>query len=366
MNLAFLNLSAQTKVYATERIRKGDDNVLLRKRLTTHGSRVLGSCVIFIMSLGLTSAQAPLDTQSQDTPPPKVEAPKTDIPSPTVYVASLEDYKIGPSDVIEIKIANAPELSGTYAVSATGAILMPFLGAINIKDKTPPQLSKLIGDKLRGEYLKDPQVSVTVTQYNSRSFYIQGTVRNPGVYIIKGKASLFKLINIAGGLTESHGSVAFIFKPANKPVTDEEEEKYELKRANISSLYTGNFEQNVMIEPGDLVNIPPANVFYVAGEVLAPGSYVLKEGMTLRQAIALARGTNFKAALGKGLIMREDAKTGKQLQIPVDIGRVMKGDKEDVVLQANDIVIVPNSKLKSFGGAVLGAMTMSAARVPIP
>jgi polysaccharide export outer membrane protein len=281
-------------------------------------------------------------------------------------MASLEDYKIAPSDVIEIKIANAPELSGTYPVSATGAILMPFLGVLIIKDNTPPQLSKLIADKLRGDYLKDPQVSVTVTQYNSRSFFIQGSVRNPGVYIIKGKAARLKLINIAGGLTEGHGSVAFIFKKNNQqPKSDDEEETYELKRANISSLLTGNFEQNMPVEPGDLVNIPPADVFYVAGEVVAPGSYTLKEGTTLRQAIVLARGTLFKAALGKGLIMRDDTKTGKRLQIPVDIGGVMSGKKEDVPIQANDIVMVPNSKLKSFSGAILSAMTTNAARVPI-
>src|SRR6266851_172017 len=113
MKLAFLKLSrtkvcayspAQTKVYAT---------------------RVLVFCVIVYQCLGLTAAQDPVR-------PPETPAKsdsKTDS-SPTVYTASFEDYKIGPSDVIEIKIANAPELSGTYAVSATGAILMPFLGAI--------------------------------------------------------------------------------------------------------------------------------------------------------------------------------------------------------------------------------------------
>lgn len=321
---------------------------------------------LFILFLVLTaSAQEPVRPQPQDQMPAKAVAPKTDNPTPLIYVASHEDYKIGPSDVIEIRVANAPELSGTYAVSATGAILMPYLGGINVKDKTAPGLAKWIADGLREEYLKDPQVTVTVSQYNSRSFYIQGAVRSPGVYIVKGKASLFKLINIAGGLSETHGSVAFIFKQANKPVADEKDEKYELKQVNISSLFNGNFDQNVLIEPGDLVNIPPANVFYLAGEVTAPGSYSLKDGTTLRQAIALARGTTFKAALGRGVIFREDTKTGKRLEIPVNIGEVMKGTKEDLLLQANDIVIVPNSKLKSFGGAVLGAFTMSAARAPI-
>lgn len=347
-------------------IGKNAGEVGLQGTSLTRGLRAVGFRLAFVLLfLGCSaSAQDPVRPQSQDTPPTKSNPTKADS-SPTVYVASLEDYKIGPSDVLEIKIANAPELSGTYAVSANGAIMMPYLGALTVKEKTAPELSKLIGDRLRGDYLKDPQVTVTVTQYNSRSFFIQGEVRTPGVYIIKGKASLFKLINIAGGLTAGHGTTAFIFKKANKPVTDDEEETYEIKQANISSLYSGNFDQNVMIEPGDLVNIPPANVFYVAGEVVAPGPYTLKEGTTLRQAIALARGTNFKAALGRGLIMRDDLKTGKRVQIPVDIGAVMKGNKEDVLLQANDILIVPNSRMKSFGGTILSAFTTSAARVPI-
>src|SRR5436190_18984017 len=170
MKVAFLNLCKRDRIVDIDRS--------LKAKFTAHCFRLLISCVNVYQFSGLALAQDPV--RPPEAPPGKSDPLRPDASS-TVYMASFEDYKIGPSDVIEIKIANAPELSGTYAVSATGAIQMSFLGALNIKDKTPPQLSKLIADKLRGEYLKDPQVTVTVTQYNSRSFYIQGEVRNPGV-----------------------------------------------------------------------------------------------------------------------------------------------------------------------------------------
>jgi polysaccharide export outer membrane protein len=116
------------------------------------------------------------------------------------------------------------------------------------------------------------------------------------------------------------------------------------------------------LEPGDIVNIPQADVFYVAGEVNAPGSFPLSEGTTLRQAIALSQGTTMNAALGNGVIFRQDASTGKRIEIPVNIGAVMKAKKDDIPLLANDIVIVPNSRTKTIGNSILKAVGMGAAQ----
>jgi len=129
--------------------------------------------------------------------------------------------------------------------------------------------------------------------------------------------------------------------------------------ANIAGLFKGHFDQDKIIEPGDLVNIPPPDVFFVGGEVAAPGQFPLRPGMTLRQAISLARGTTFEAAKGDGKIFREDPETGEQKEIPVDIGAIMNGKKDDIPLQANDIIVVPNSRLKSVGGAFLRAFGMA-------
>ena len=265
---------------------------------------------------------------------------------------------------------------------------MPYVGRVTAAKKTTEELALLIADSLRGDYLKDPRVSVSVKEFNSRSFFIQGSVRSPGVFQIEGRPTMLELLTLAGGLTETHGANAYIIRRIRTPiqkdsdpgvakpvgVTDpnvepeagpEETPKYELKSANINGLLKGRFDQDVLLEPGDIINIPASDVFFVAGEVNAPGSFALKDGTTLRQAISLAQGTNYKAALGRGVIFRENA-SGKREEVQVDIGAVMSGKKDDIAIVANDIVMVPNSRTKSIGGALLKAFGMTTiTRVPL-
>src|SRR5262249_52612288 len=276
-----------------------------------------------ILGVALTSAGQERtryrDTQQQaPAPPPTPQA------SANILFSSDEDYRIGATDVLQITVQDAPELSNTVRVNASGNIPMGFLGQLKVVGKTPEELEKQIADGLRGEYLTDPQVTVVVVQYNSRSLFIQGAVKTPGVYIIEGRPSLLKLITMAGGLAENHGSTAFVIreikpqraeasvrprtvrtaseteargvsdsvKPASVDAgqagaAEEEDAKYEMKQVNINSLLKGNFGQNLIIQPGDIINIPNGDVFFVAGEVRSPGSFPLKEGTTLRQAGSL-------------------------------------------------------------------------------
>jgi polysaccharide export outer membrane protein len=310
--------------------------------------------------------------------------------SSAVLVSPEEDYRIGPNDVIDIKVENAPELTQTFRVTAAGTFLMPYIGRVSAAKKTTEELALLIADGLRGDYLKDPRVSVSVKEFNSRSFFIQGSVRSPGVFQIEGRPTMLELLTLAGGLTDTHGANAYIIRRLKTPATKEAEPgvvaktvaateptgeaesttedrpKYELKSANINGLLRGRFDQDVLLEPGDIINIPPSDVFFVAGEVNAPGSFALKEGTTLQQAISLAQGTNYKAALSRGVIFRENA-SGKREELHIDIGAIMAGKKEDVTISANDIIMVPNSKTKTIGGALLRAFGMnSVARLPLP
>jgi polysaccharide export outer membrane protein len=322
--------------------------------------------------------------------------------SPAVVMSSDGDYEVAPSDVIEVVVDDAPELSVKYRINSQGTIPLRYLGTTYVAGQTCDQISKFISDGLRGRYLKDPKVYVSVAQYNSRSFFIQGAVRQPGVFVVEGKPSLFKLITIAGGLQENHGSTAYIFreskvKPetletgqkgaiaadggtkkeelaqavANAKGTDgteaiEGESDYELLTANIGGIMRGRMSTNVIVQPSDVVYIPPADVFYVSGEVRAPGQYQLKQGITLRQAISLAQGAPFKAKLDKGIIFREDPITGKFTEVAVDIGAVLNGKKEDMPILPNDVIYIPNSPFKSVSAAMLNALGTSAIfRIPM-
>lgn len=312
--------------------------------------------------------QDPVPPPTGSSTPKKPNDQSSERPSSGVFITSPNDYRIGPNDVIEVRVDKAPELSGMFRVNSTGSILMQHLGRVTVMGKSPDEVAQMLVGLLKGEYLKDPFVVVEVKQYNSRAFFVQGSVRNPGMYYIEGPPSLLKLIIIAGGLADNHGSTAFIIreiKPEEAAVEEEAQPvastdgddavkaKYELIKRNINGLFKGAFDQDLIIEPGDVVNIPSTEVFFVAGEVHAPGSFPLREGTSLRQAISLAQGTTGNAALGRGLIFREDPVTGKRQEIAVDISDVMKGKKEDVPIMPNDTIIVPNSKLKEIRNTLL-------------
>jgi polysaccharide biosynthesis/export protein len=342
-------------------------------------SRAFIITALLMLAAAMMPHAAPAFAQQPSPGEPKSALEGRTAGGSRVLASSNEDYRIGVNDVLDIKVENAPELTGEYRVTSAGTFLMPYLGRVAAQQKTPEQLAQLITDGLRGDYLRDPKVIVRVKEYNSRSFFIHGSVRNPGVYQSEGKPSLLELITLASGLAENHGSTAFIIRrmkvptppqPINGPVPSADAEsndgpRYELKSVHINALLKGRFDQDMYLEPGDIVNIPPADVFFVAGEVNQPGSFALKEGATVRQAIALAQGLKFNAATSHCIIFREGL-NGKREELPIDIAAMMSGKKEDLTVQANDIIIVPNSRSKSVGGALLRAFGLSSVtRLPI-
>lgn len=338
--------------------------------------------LVFLVAVGAAQTRQQPRVQPASQPAGEANAASSILVSPT------EDYRIGARDVIEIKVEDAPELSMTVPVNADGTFLMPYLKRVKADGKTTEELAREIADGLRGRYLKDPNVMVAVKQFNSRSVFVLGQVKNPGVYQIEGKASLLQLITLAGGPVENCGSLAFIIheirngsgssasengavrqvaanvNEQSQVLNSAEEPDVEVRTVNISGMFRGIgiADRKAYLEPGDVVHIPKADVFFVAGEVNAPGSFVLSEGTTLRQAIALSQGTTLNAALGSCVIFRQDPATGKRLEINADVGAVMKGRKDDIPILANDMVIVGNSRAKTVGNSLLKALGLSAAQ----
>jgi polysaccharide export outer membrane protein len=303
-------------------------------------------------------------------------------------IQSGGDYVLGSSDVIDVHIEDAPELSKKFTVGSDGTIAMEYLKAITVGGRTCQDVEKEIADGLRGRYLRDPHVTVTVLQSNSRSYYIQGAVHMPGMYVVAGHPTLMKLITIAGGLADNHGSTAYIIReirePRGNPGTGPDvaggsksdgsqasiaaagdKPRYDLMKTNINSLFRGDFSQDMPIEPGDIINIPQTDLFFVAGAVRKPGSFPLKDGTTLQQAISMAEGTTFKAASGDAIIFRDDPR-GKRIELRVDVGAVMRGKQNDIPILANDIIMVPDSRTRSALQILLQGFGTSALRVPVP
>lgn len=111
------------------------------------------------------------------------------------------EYKLGSGDVVQISVFGEKELSfDQLRLTDAGTFSYPFIGEVRARGKTATEIAQIIAEKLEGDYLIDPRVSVSVLQY--RDFYISGEVRKPGGYPYQPGLTLQRAVALAGGLTE--------------------------------------------------------------------------------------------------------------------------------------------------------------------
>ena len=124
-------------------------------------------------------------------------------PDQTGMSVDLSNYRIGPRDQIKVEVFGAPELTREGEVDAAGNFALPLVGGIQAGGKTPGQLSEEVAAKLKGRYLKNPQVSVNIVKAQGQTFTVDGAVKQPGVYPIVGKMTLQQAIATARGSSEA-------------------------------------------------------------------------------------------------------------------------------------------------------------------
>jgi len=110
---------------------------------------------------------------------------------------------LGPDDAVEIKVYLEESLSSRYEIDSDGLITFPLLGALKAAGLTPSELADLVRTGLLDGYLRDPQVTVTVVEFNSRQVSIIGEVKKPGRYAYRDGMTLVEAIADAGGTTAS-------------------------------------------------------------------------------------------------------------------------------------------------------------------
>ncbi|MEW6989925.1 polysaccharide biosynthesis/export family protein [Colwelliaceae bacterium 6441] len=108
------------------------------------------------------------------------------------------EYVLGPGDQISITVYNEPDLTTKVKINKSGFISFPFLDDIKVIGLSPKKLENVIKEGLLGDYLIDPQVTVSIAQY--RPFFIHGQVKSPGGYPYQDDLTLDKAIALAGGL----------------------------------------------------------------------------------------------------------------------------------------------------------------------
>jgi polysaccharide export outer membrane protein len=113
---------------------------------------------------------------------------------------ALQSYRLSAGDRVRIAVFGEDDLTVTSQVSARGTISFPLLGELKVADLTPGDLEDLVASRLRGPYLVDPRVSVSIEEY--RQFFVMGQVNRPGSYAYLPGLTVRKAVSIAGGYTE--------------------------------------------------------------------------------------------------------------------------------------------------------------------
>jgi polysaccharide biosynthesis/export protein VpsN len=147
------------------------------------------------------------------------------------------NYRLGAGDVISIQVLGEDDLKRErIRLSDAATLSFPLLGELRLSGKTVGELERLIGDGLRGRYLINPQVNVTINEY--RSFYINGQVEKPGGYAYIPGLTVIKALALAGGMKERASKDKIFIIREGDPAQ---------KRERVG--------MNVPVEPGDIVTV---------------------------------------------------------------------------------------------------------------
>jgi polysaccharide export outer membrane protein len=124
-----------------------------------------------------------------------------------------DGYRIGPQDVLEISVYQAPDLTKTVQVAETGTINLPLVGDVQAGGVTARELERALKGKLGATFFQNPQVTVFIREYNSQRVTVEGSVQKPGVYPYRGPTTLMQLVATAGGLGDvANGGDVIVFR----------------------------------------------------------------------------------------------------------------------------------------------------------
>ena len=208
----------------------------------------------FLAPATLCLALARAEAQNQPAPAgqtpaaPASDTPAAPVPPPLASGAAADSYIIGASDVLNVTVWKGPTFSGPVLVRPDGMISIPLLGDIPAAGSTTLQLKEVIAAKLR-KYLQDPQVSVILTNVNSKKIYLLGEINKKGPVDMTPGMTLLEAVSSGGGLTE-YAKTKKIY------ILRDENGKHEKIPVDYKDALKGNSALNVALRPGDTIVVP--------------------------------------------------------------------------------------------------------------
>ena len=241
--------------------------------------------------------------------------------------AQVNNYIVGPQDVLAITLYDQQDISGKYTVEADGTFTFPLIGRVKAGGLSLRDVEQALRRALADGFFKNPQVSVAVEQYRSQRVFVMGEVRTPGPYPLVGDMTLIEALARAGSVTEHAAGEALIVRSSGAsqssgPVLPPQDSGAEVIRVDIKALQRGRLSSNARLQDGDTIFVPRAELVYVFGQVNRPGSYALQQGTTVLQALSLAGGVTDRGTTGR-----------------IRIARIVDGKKTEVRVKIDDLVL---------------------------
>jgi len=273
-------------------------------------------------------------------------------------------YVLGPDDQIVIRalegldVGDKPVLIGT-----NGDITLPLIGRVEVAGLTVEQLETELVSRLK-VYVKEPQISVTVTEFRSQPVSVFGAVASPGVIQLRGRKTLYEVLSMAGGPRETAGATISIVRLAeNGPIplpgaTQDPTGRYSSAELDLKEILDGkNPSANIEIKPHDVISVSQGTdrKVYVVGDVQR-FNLGGQRSLSVLSAVSLAGGLGHTARPEHALIFRPAPDGEKHQEIEVNIRQMLKGKAEDIALRPDDILVVPTSGTKVFGTVVQGIL----------
>ena len=314
------------------------------------------------LALGLASTAS---AQPADSKPTVTQTP----PSPRSAAQSSQRYRIGAGDLLEIRIFNRPQLSrDSVRVEGNGMIRMPLVEEeIQAACKSEGELAKDIATRYL-RYYRNLQVDVFIKEYHAREVALIGAVNEQGRYQMQRRLRLLELLTFAKGPSDKAGETINIVREPRTDLCENSSDSADegaFISLRLNDTLRGEEKANPYIQAGDIVTIPEAAQVYVVGNVYTPKSLPMKEPITVTRAIAMAGGPLRDSKTDKIHIIRQAAGPGGQSELYVNLKLIASKKAEDILLQPNDIVEVPESTGKSVIRSLMGAVAPSLAQLPV-
>lgn len=288
--------------------------------------------------------QPPADNPQNATqnPPPK------ELPADSLR----PNYVLGPNDQILIRAPLAEEINEKpFRIDSEGYINLPLVGRVRAGGLTQQELESELVRRLK-EFIHDPQVIISVTQFRSEPVFFVGSFTKPGIYGLQGKRTLVEMMVSVGGLAPNASRHIKVTRRAEYGVIplpnaiEDPEKKISTVEISMGSLRENvNPAEDIVLQPYDVISVERAELIYVNGEVQKTSAIALEErdSISLLQAVTQAGGFTRDAKRGKVRVLRPIANSTRRAEIDIDVDEIYAGRANDFPLLPNDVLYIPRS-----------------------